>query len=262
MRHALKLLSGLAFGAGMAYLLDREYGTRRRASFMRGAWPVPARITAGALGSALAWHGTGRTIMPGIPFTLLGCMLVGRALAYGTPASSMEGDIDRRSSVRGRSVKRTMTIAAPIDQVFDFWARYDETFPLCIARVKQITVMGQGRARWVLDSPGAADMIWNTVVTRFVPNKELAWETESGSAAQHAGRVKFIDGGQSATTIHVQLTYNPLAEALVRGMAGSLGMDTTTLLEEDLGRIKATIESGILLRRSSARRTERAVAVR
>ena len=262
MKHGLKLLTGAALGAGMLYMLDRERGAHRRAVFMEAGWPLPARVAAGAIGCALAWHGTRRRIMPGIPFTLLGFMLVGRALAYGEPASSMDRDTNRDSWVRGRSVKTTLTIAAPIDQVFDFWARYDETFPHCIARVKQITAMGQGRARWVLDSPGAADMIWKTVVTRFVPSKELAWETEPGSAAQHAGRVKFIDSGQGATTIHVQLTCNPLAAALVRGMAGSLGMDTKTLLEEDLRRIKDTIESGILLRRPSVRRTERAEAVR
>ena len=81
MRHALKLLSGMAFGAGVLYFLDRENGQRRRAAFMQAAWPLPARITAGALGSALAWHGTGRKVMPGIPLTLLGFMFVGRALA-------------------------------------------------------------------------------------------------------------------------------------------------------------------------------------
>jgi uncharacterized membrane protein len=89
-------------------------------------------------------------------------------------------------------------------------------------------------------------MVWTTVVTRCDPNKELAWETERGSSAQHTGRVKFIDSGRGTTTIHVQMTYNALAEALARSMASSLGMDAKTLLAEDLNRMKSRIESGVI----------------
>jgi uncharacterized membrane protein len=243
MRHGLNLLAGITLGAGLLYLLDTERGARRRASLMQTDWPLPARLAVGTIGSALAWHGTSRKIIPGIPFTLVGFGLLGRALANGGLTSWIgQGQL----SVRGKTVKSAITISAPIEQVFHFWAHYDETFPLCIAGVKQITATGQGRARWVLDSPGAADMVWNTIVTRCDPNRELAWETERGSTAQHTGRVKFLESGQGTTTIHVQVTYNTLAEALARNMAGSLGMDTKTLLEEGLNRIKATIEGGVI----------------
>lgn len=210
---------------------------------MQEGWPIPVRVAAGAIGSALAWHGTSRKSMPGIPITLIGCALLGRAL---TGADSLP-------SVQGSAVKRTITIDAPIDQVFHFWAHYDETFPHCLTRVKQITAIGQARARWVLDSPGTADILWNTVVTRCDPNRELAWETERGSATQHAGRITFIDSGQETTTIHLQITYNALAEALVRGMASSRGIDTKTLLSEDLDRIKTAIETGVISYGSSHR---------
>lgn len=244
MRHGFKLLGGITLGAGLMYLLDKEHGARRRASLMQESWPLPARVAAGAIGSALAWHGTSRNIMPGIPFTLMGFVLLGRALANSGVRAWK--DVDGQPSVQGKTVKRIITITAPIDQVFHFWAHYDETFPHCITRVKQITAMSEGRARWVLDSPGSADMVWNTVVTRCDPNKELAWETERGSAAQHMGRVKFIEGGNGTTTIRLQITYNALAEALARSMAGSLGVDTKTLFEEDLNRMKSVIESGII----------------
>jgi uncharacterized membrane protein len=243
MKHGLKLLAGITLGAGLLYLLDTEQGARRRASLMRADWPFPARLAAGAIGSTLAWHGTSRKIIPGIPFTLVGFGLLGRALANGGLISWMGKD---QPSVHGKTVKSAITISAPIERVFHFWAHYDETFPHCIARVKQITATGLGRARWVLDSPGAADMVWNTIVTRCDPNRELAWETEPGSAARHTGRVKFMENGQGTTTIHVQITYNILAEAVARSMADSLGMDTKTLLEKGLNLIKATIESGVI----------------
>ncbi|MDQ6735027.1 MAG: hypothetical protein M3Z35_13095, partial [Nitrospirota bacterium] len=149
MRHAVKLLSGVILGVGAMYLLDQKHGARRRASLMQGQWPAPARVAAGMIGSALAWHGTGRHIIPGLPLTLTGFGLLGHALANGRLMSWM--DVEEEPSVEGKTVKKTVIIGAPIDQVFNFWQHYDETFPQCIARVKHITTMSGGRARWVLD---------------------------------------------------------------------------------------------------------------
>lgn len=262
MRHALKLLTGLTVGAAVMYFFDHEHGARRRASLTQVQWPIPARIVAAAIGSALAWHGTSRRIIPGLPLTLMGFGLLARAVTNARPASASMRDTDGQPWVQGPTVKRTVTIGAPIDRVFAFWAHYDETFPYSIPPVKQITAMGHGRSRWVLDSPGAADLIWNTVVTRCEPNKELAWRTEAGSAAQHTGRVRFIDSGEGTTTIHIQMTYNSLAEALVRSMASWAGHDTKTLLEDGLNRIKGTIESGTARRQSFHRPADAAEAVR
>jgi uncharacterized membrane protein len=262
MRHALKLLTGLTMGAVAMYFSDQQQGTRRRASLTQGQWPNPARLAALAIGSALAWHGTSRRIIPGLPLTLMGFGLLARAVTSGRPASASLTDTDGQPWVQGSTVKRTVTISAPIDRVFAFWAHYDETFPHSLSPVKQITAMGHGRSRWVLDSPGAADLIWNTMVTRCEPNKELAWRTEAGSAAQHTGRVRFIDSSQGTTTIHIQITYNSLAEALLRSMASSAGQDTKTLLEGVLNRIKATIESVNLPRQSTHPPADPAEAVR
>lgn len=243
MRHGFKLLSGVIVGVGAMYLLDRQRGTQRRAPLMQREWPFPARVAAGVIGSALAWRGTSRRIIPGMPLALMGFGLLGRALIDSGTASSINRDVEDKPSIKGKTVKRTITIGAPIDRVFDFWRRYDETLPQCLARVASITTMGRGRARWVLDGPGPADVIWMTVVTRCSPNKELAWKTEEGSAARHTGRATFFDNGDGTTMVRLQITYDPLADALVRTMAGALGTDQATLFDDDLNRIKSAIEN-------------------
>ena len=244
MKHAVKLLSGAILGGGAVYLFDRQQGAQRRAALVQQAWPLPLRVAAGAIGSALAWHGTSRRIIPGIPFVLVGCGLLGRALADGGLASWMH-TAEGKQSVQTKTVRRTMTVRAPIDRAFDFWRHYDETLPECLTRVKHITTMGGGRARWVLNGPGPADVVWTTVVTRCSPNKELAWQTEPGSAAAHTGRATFHDNGDGTTTVRLQMTYDSLTDALVRTMARRLGTDQATLFDDDLNRLQAAIEGEI-----------------
>src|SRR5690348_17430364 len=128
MKHAMKLLGGAFLGRAAVYLLEQQSGGQRRTALLHGEWPLPARVAAGAIGSALAWHGTSRRIIPGIPLALTGFGLLGRALLNGGPASWswswMDRDIEEES-IRGKTVKKTMTIGAPIDYVFNFWRRYD-----------------------------------------------------------------------------------------------------------------------------------------
>jgi uncharacterized membrane protein len=114
-----------------------------------------------------------------------------------------------------------------------------------MSRVQNVRDLGDGRSRWTVLTPGGLTVSWTAVLTRFEPNRELAWKTEPDSAIQHAGIVKFTDNGDETTTIHLRMTYNPPAGALAHGLASLVGSDPKTLLDEDLMRMKSAIETGI-----------------
>lgn len=70
------------------------------------------------------------------------------------------------------------------------------------------------------------------ILTRFVPNEELAWKTEAGSAVDHAGIVTFSDNEDGTATVCLRMTFNPPAGAVGHSIAAFLGEDAKTLLDE------------------------------
>ncbi|WP_447980059.1 SRPBCC family protein [Candidatus Nitrospira bockiana] len=213
----------------------------RQIEWLQTNWSPSARAAAGATGAALAWYGGARRDLPGTALALVGLALVGRALTN----LEMKRLVGIASGRRAIDVVKTIRVAAPVDQVFNFWASYDN-FPHFMSRVQEVRKTGEGRSRWRLEGPGGVPLTWEAVLTRFVPNRELAWKTEPGSTVQHAGIVKFTENQDGTTTIHLRMTYNPPAGAVGHGLATLLGEDAKTLLDEDLMRMKSVIESGIV----------------
>ena len=267
----LTLIAGAGAGAGLMYLLDPDRGTRRRAlardqisraanvtgealeatwrdartrvegwELMQAHWAHSARMALGCLGVGLAWYGASRRHIPGKAILVLGASLVTGALATLEPAQRTGIGAGRRAI----DIRKTMTIAASVERVFGFWLNY-ENFPKFMKRIREVRKSGHGRSRWTLAGPAGANISCEAIVTDYAPNEVLAWQTEPGSLIQHAGTIRFTKTGDGATTVHVQMSYNPLAGAVADSLASLLGTDPETLLDEELARMKTVLESGI-----------------
>ena len=86
-------------------------------------------------------------------------------------------------------------------------------------------------------------------------DREIAWQTEPDSLIQHAGTLKFHDNGDGTTTMHLKMTYNPLAGVIGHGMARLVGSDLKTMLEEDVLRIKTVLDEAVIPRADVQQRT-------
>ena len=210
-----------------------------RMELMQAHWSPSARMAVGCLGAGLAWYGASRRNVPGKAVLLLGTALLVRALTNLEVARLTGIGAGRRAI----DIRKTRTIAAPVDRVFDFWRNY-ENFPQFMKRIREVRRSGNGRSRWTLAGPAGAHLSWDATVTEYAPNQVLAWKTEPGSLVDHAGVVRFTDNGNGTTTIHVQMTYNPLAGAVAHSFASLLGTDPESLMEEELARMKTVLESG------------------
>jgi uncharacterized membrane protein len=270
------LVSGIAIGAGMAYLLDPDRGESRRARVttrvqrwfeepstgdafgrpthygfragdirgLQGANLMPWRPTmSGAsdtlvriLGGALALYGLARRGMTGGAVRTLGVAML--ASGYrGARASTGGGLADRRRTV---DIQKSLFIEAPIEQVYAFWSRY-ENFPLFMSNVREVEDLGGGRSRWSVSGPGGAPIEWDAVLTELVPGERIAWRSEPGSMLENSGVIRFRPES-NGTQVDLRFCYHPPAGGADRAVTELLGSDPRAKLNEDLGRLKALLE--------------------
>jgi uncharacterized membrane protein len=75
-----------------------------------------------------------------------------------------------------------------------------------------------------------------------------------GSPVEHAGTIRLQSMREGGTRMHIRMSYNPPAGALGHVVAKLFGADPKSEMDEDLLRLKTTLESGKAPREDSAQR--------
>jgi uncharacterized membrane protein len=271
----VRMLGSFALGAAAMYFLDPRTGRRRRAK-LRDKVVHAAVAERDLLGKARRdlehrAHGvvsrlqngerprvattTREQLMPG-PRVLVGGAGVA-LLAAANPVAKLGGAALLARAIANRplraaiglrpawiDVTKTITIAAPLDQVFALWSR-PEGFPRFMDHVRSVhvTAIDPQTTQWVIDGPFGGHIAFATQTTRLEQNRLLAWQTLPGSQVEHTGEIHFdpIAGG---TRVQIHLRYRPWGGLLGHAVARFLGCDPKSRLDQDLVRAKGLLERG------------------
>jgi uncharacterized membrane protein len=209
-----------------------------RFELLQAQWSPTARLLMGLAGGVLLGFGIHRQGVIGTLVGTGGLVMLARALT-NLELKRLFGIGAGQWAV---TVHKTVTVAAPIEQVFDVWSRY-ENFPRFMAHVREVRRTGEGRAQWTVAGPAGVPIQWETVEMLHEPPELLAWTTTKGAPVGHAGIVRF-DQYAEGTRIHIQMHYNPPAGAVGHALAALLGADPKRALDEDLVRFKSLLEDG------------------
>jgi uncharacterized membrane protein len=264
---AKEFVGGVVVGAGLVYYLDAEHGAERRARLRvgRGAGAAVSerygsrlgdidglaaanlphrrpgtdtdrilRVVGGAL---VAWGLLRRGAMGG----LLRTLGIGIAAVGAPPSPSARTAPGARERRRTVDIQKTLHVDAPIDRVYAFWSSY-ENFPLFMSDVRAVRDLGNRRSRWTVAGPGGAPIAWTAVITEQVPGRLLAWRSEPGALLENAGVVRFAPEG-AGTRVDVRFCYSPPVGRTDSELADFFGADPRARINEDLGRLKALLES-------------------
>ena len=139
---------------------------------------------------------------------------------------------------------KTIIVGADIDTVYDTWANF-ENFPHFMKDVKSVTRTGDRMSHWVVQGPLGKQVEWDAETTRLVPGELVSWRSVEGAAVRHAGTLRFDRLADGRARVHVQMSYNPPAGAVGHAVATLLGSDPRHRMNDDLARLKTTIETGV-----------------
>jgi uncharacterized membrane protein len=175
--------------------------------------------------------------LPGMPLGAVGALLLLRTTT-NKPFRQLVGMSGRRAI----DVEKTVTINAPVEEVFEFLANY-QNYPRFMSNVKSVEPRSEGQTHWIVAGPAGTEVQWNSVQTQFVPNEVIAWRTVESGAVAHAGIMRF-EPFERGTRVHIRMSYNPPAGALGHVVAKFFGADPKTEMDEDLMRLKTALETG------------------
>jgi uncharacterized membrane protein len=211
-----------------------------RFDLMQAHWAPATRLLACTVGCGLMANCLARRTLPAV---LLGTGGFGLFLRGFTnlPMAPLLGLSGGRGGIH---FLKTINIAAPAEGVFAHWSNF-ENFPHCMRHVRAVRDLGGGRSRWTVEGPAGMPVTWDAVVTRRLPNRELAWESVPGSQVCHTGVVQFQSNADGSTRVQVRLSYVPPAGVFGHALAALFGADPKRDLDDDLMRMKTFIETGI-----------------
>jgi uncharacterized membrane protein len=211
-------------------------------------WTPAARLVAGVTGGLLAVRALRedeRTDPLSAAMGIAGAALLVRS------ATNMSFDrlLGVAAGRRAIGVQKSINIAAPIDDVFN-WLIAWEHWPRWMSHVREVSATTSRspegeRTHWIVDGPAGTTVEWDAITTRFVPPSLIAWKTVEGSPVAHAGTIRLVPTDEGETRVDVQMTYNPVAGAAGHLVAALFRRDPKRQLNDDLARLKTTIESGI-----------------
>ena len=215
-------------------------------SWRRRRWSPAQRALAGAGGAAMAMYGYLRGGAKGAAMCALGGVLVTRATSNETLSDTLRG--------HGILVEKSLLVDAPVERVFSYW-RDLSNLPQWMSHVREVRNLGGDRYHWVVDGPAGVPVEWESELLNYVENREMTWHTVGDSQVGNVGRIRF-EPEEGGTRIHVQMRYMPPGGVVGHAVAKFFGADPRTEMDEDLARMKATIETGAVPHDPAAWRTD------
>jgi uncharacterized membrane protein len=208
-----------------------------RAELMQENWSPGVRLLAGAAGCTLALYALTRGSFGRLLFGAAAAVLLART-ATNRPLAAIAG----AEGYNTIEVEKTIRINAPLDRVFEYLANYDN-FPQFMKNVRSVQMRDDGRSHWVVAGPVGTSVEWDSETIDLDFNQLIAWRSLPGSEVEHAGSIHVNEEGDG-TRVHIQMCYTPPAGAVGHIVAKLSGSDPKSQLDEDMMRLKSTLETG------------------
>lgn len=143
----------------------------------------------------------------------------------------------RRTGHRRRAVDLRMTVVVerPIVEVFTF-CRDFENFPHILQSLEKVEDSQDGRSRWTVRAPNGEAIEWDAVITKYVPNSVIGWQSVEGSPVKASGLMRFAPLSETETRVDLTLAYRPEKTPLPDALRALVRPPNTARIRSDVAR--------------------------
>lgn len=150
-------------------------------------------------------------------------------------------------------VGRTVTIARPRQELFDYWLDFGNLAGFMENVVEVRRTGDRGRCVWTIRAPAGRTVEVETEIVRMRPGEMIAWRSVPDSQITTEGEVTFTDApGERGTRVGVNIFYKPPGGEIGRALAKLFQREPEIQARHDLKRFKMLMETGEIA--TSARR--------
>jgi uncharacterized membrane protein len=202
------------------------------------------RLASALGGGALALYGLSRRSVGGAALALAGGGLLYRGVTGHCHTYGAIGANTADPAYHGIHVRRSVTINAPPEVLYQFWRRF-ENLPRFMRHLESVTELDSTHSHWVAKAPAGRMVEWDAEITDAVENRRIAWRSLPESDIPNAGVVEFAPAtGGRGTVVHVELEYSPPGGVIGAAFAKLFGEEPQQQVSDDLRRFKQLIEAG------------------
>ena len=198
---------------------------------------LPVRVAAGLVGGVLLglWRPRrGRSAALGVG----GVLLAGYAIRGAVERGLIAAGLDRQYV----SLRLALDVARPVRDVFAFFRDF-ENFTKILGELHSVTDFQDGRSHWEVRDGRGGVVAFDAVVTKYLPNSVIAWQSVPGSEVRSSGIVRFSPRDDGLTHLEVALEYRPLQATFGDALRALLTARPAPLIEAELSRVPVVVEN-------------------
>jgi uncharacterized membrane protein len=130
------------------------------------------------------------------------------------------------------------------EEAYKRYRRFEE-LPTFMNHLESVEKIGDKQYRWTAVGPMGLRISWNTEIVDEREGEFVAWRSLPGSDLAVEGSVRFETApGDRGTILAAVTRYDPPAGKLGRSIAKLFGKDPKFLMQQDLRRFRAVLETG------------------
>jgi uncharacterized membrane protein len=145
---------------------------------------------------------------------------------------------------RRMAFRSFVEVGRPLPAVFAFFKDF-ENLPRVVGALHSVVDHQDGRSHWEAYTPAGRLIEWDVVVTRYVPNSVIAFETTPNSAVDLRVQLRFSPARAGVTRMDVEAYFSPAQTDLADAVRAILGGGSERRMKAEMNHVRFYLESAL-----------------